>query len=231
MAKATWAVERWADFPVQQDPRPWVFTGPIVCPEKGFRTGDAKLAFLRGDVEVEGWVPNEVLAILHDRTHRSGPDIPPLALNGGTKSETSFSTDRGPRLLPAWRFQSEDLLGPLWVIDSEVAASRWKPTAPPRPAPSGARLYRSTRSNIEADDRTLHFEFTGGDPRWVDFPTSEVIETEQAVVIIPIEDDHGPPGPRRLVGHRREVVAHLQHHLANRVLVNLDASPVTVTCG
>ena len=35
---ASWALERWADFPIELDPRPLVITGPIVLPEKGFRT-------------------------------------------------------------------------------------------------------------------------------------------------------------------------------------------------
>jgi hypothetical protein len=89
-------------------------------------------------------------------------------------------------------------------------------------------FHRSFRSQIEPDGHTLHFEFTGGPPEWVDYPSSEVIESDRAVAVIPVEHDHGPPGARRAIGHTREIVGHLQKKLGTRVLVNLDASPVQV---
>ena len=62
----------------------------------------------------------------------------------------------------------------------------------------------------------------------MDYPSAEVIESDQALSVVPVELDHGPPGPRRLVGYGREVVVHLQRPLGPRVLVNLDGSPVPV---
>jgi hypothetical protein len=231
-AMATWAVERWTDFPVDQDPRPLVFTGPMVLPERGFRTGEAKIAFLRGDVEVQGSVPDGVLDTLRDAgspERHPGPNVGPLVLTHGERSEKIFSTDRGQRALPAWRFEGEELLGVLWVLDPEVAAMQWKPVEPPQqPAPTDGRLHRSFRSKIEPDGHTLHFEFTGGPSEWVDYPSSEVIESDHAVAVIPVEHDHGPPGARRAIGYGREVVVQLRSRFGNRVLVNLDARPVSV---
>jgi hypothetical protein len=227
-----WAVEQWADFPVDKDPRPLVFTGPIAIPDNGFTTGQAKAAFLRGDIEVQGPGFESVLAILGNpgsTEQHPGSIVGPLILTNGTKAETSFSTDRGTRVLPAWRFEGTELLGVLWVVDPEVATKRWKPTEPPKhPAPSGGRAHRSLRSRIEADGHTLHVEFTGANPEWVSYPRSEVIESDHAIAVIPVGIDHGPPGPRLTIGYRREVVVQLRSRLGNRVLVNLDASPVVV---
>ncbi len=140
-----------------------------------------------------------------------------------------FSTDRGPRLLPAWRFEGEELLGTISVVDPDTGTRSWKPAEPPeRAAPSGVGVYRSSQSRIEVDDHTIHFTFIGGDPRWVDYSDGQVIESDQAVAVIPTEIDHGPPGPRRLVGHQREVAVQLGRRFGNGVLVNLDAGPVEV---
>ena len=232
MAMAMWAVEQWADFPVDHDPRPLVFTGSIVIPEEGFRTAEAKVAFARGDIEVQGPVLDGVLAILRgvrSSERHSGSILGPLVLTDGKKSERSFSTDRGPRILPAWLFKGRELLGVLWVLDPDVAAKRWTPMEPSeQPAATGGRVHLSIRSRIAPDDHTLHFEFTGGPPEWVDYPSSEVIESDHAVVVIPVGFDLGPPGPRRAVGYRREVVVQLRSRLGNRVLINLDASPIAV---
>jgi hypothetical protein len=231
-ALATWAVERWADFPVDEDPRPLVFTGPIAFPDDGFTTGRAKAAFLRGDIEVQGPGHDSVLTILRhpgSTEQHPGSNPGPLILTNGRKAETSFSTDRGKRVLPAWRFEGTELLGALWVVDPEVAVHQWKPMEPPEhPAPTRGRSHRSHRSRIEADDHTLHVEFTGATPDWVDYPRSEVIESDHAVAVTPVGIDHGPPGPRLTVGYRREVVVALRSRLGNRVLVNLDARPVVV---
>lgn len=231
-AKAQWAVERWADFPVDRNPRPLVFTGPLAIPDNGFTTGHAKAAFLRGDIEVQGPGPDSVLALLRNSgspDQHAGSNVGPLILTNGKKAETSFSTDRGKRVLPAWRFEGTELLGVLWVVDPDVATNQWKPTEPPeRPAPPGGRAHCLLGSHIEADDHTLHAEFTGANPEWVDYPRSEVFESDHAIAVIPVGIDHGPPGPRLTVGYRREVVVQLRRRLGNRVLVNLDASPVAV---
>jgi hypothetical protein len=86
----------------------------------------------------------------------------------------------------------------------------------------------SFSSWLEADGRTLHYEFTGGAPEHVEYPDALVMESDTAVVVVPVAHDIGPPGPRRAKGYKREVVVHLGAKLGARVLVNLDASPVVV---
>ena len=131
---AQWAVEQWAGFPVDQEPRALVFTGPIVLPERGFKTGEAKIAFLRGHIEVRGPVPEDVISLLRAQGSpegHHGPAVSPLILSDATKSDALFSTDRGQRILPTWRFVGEELLGGLDVLDPEIARTQWTRPEPP----------------------------------------------------------------------------------------------------
>src|ERR1700688_283445 len=228
---ASWALERWAEFPVGADPRPWVFTGPVVRPDGGFRTGEAKLSFLRGDVTATFPIPRDVLGLVRQNGAHVGGRTQslPLVITGASRSEADFLTDRGEVPFPAWGLEADEVNGRIWVIDPRVVARQWKPTEPEQPSPpfSGG-LHRSFRSTLEYDGQTLHFEFTGGAPEHVEYPDAVVIESDQAVAVIPIVNDIGPPGPQRARGYRREVVVRLREMLGARVLVNLDASPVVV---
>jgi hypothetical protein len=78
------------------------------------------------------------------------------------------------------------------------------------------------------DERTLHLTFTGGPPGWVEYPTVEIIDSHQAVVLLPVKHDTGPSGPRVAIGYSREVTATLNRALGHRVLIDLDATPVMV---
>jgi hypothetical protein len=228
---ASWALSRWADFPIDSDPRPWVFVVSVVLPVGGFRTGEAKMSFLKGDAITTVPVREDVLKLVRDQGLQvSGPTVAsPLVISGVMKSEADFSTDRGRVRLPAWGLTGPDINDHIWVLDPEVDAQRWRPTEPGPPAPSLARSpHWSFFSWIETDDRTLHYEFTGGAPEHVEYPDALVVESDKAVVVIPISHDIGPPGARRAKGYRREVVVHLAAKLGARVLVNLDASPVPV---
>ena len=81
---------------------------------------------------------------------------------------------------------------------------------------------------IEDNGLVLHFGFTGAPPQYAEYPSTEVIETDQAVVVVPIERDVGSPEPRFAVGYPRTVIANLAWPLGDRVVVDLDASPVVV---
>ena len=74
-AWARWALQRWEAFPVDRAPRPLVLTAPSVGFERGFRSGDAKMAFLHGDIQSAVWLPDGLLDVLresaHDRTAAS----------------------------------------------------------------------------------------------------------------------------------------------------------------
>jgi len=51
---------------------------------------------------------------------------------------------------------------------------------------------------IEDNGLVLHFGFTGAPPQYAEYPSTEVIETDQAVVVVPIErmSDHPNPDSR-----------------------------------
>jgi hypothetical protein len=228
---ASWALARWADFPVAAKPRPWVFVGPVVFSDSGFRTGDAKRSFLKGDIETRIPVPDDVLRLVRDQHHDvDGPtDSLPLIISHVSKSDAEFVTDVGRVRLPAWELAGPDIIGHIWVLDPDIEAQRWRPTEPSPPAPSGAgRSHWSFSSWLEPDGRTLHFEFTGGAPEHVEYPDAPVMESATAVVVVPIPHDIGPPGARRAKGYKREVVVHLGATLGARVLINLDATPIPV---
>ncbi len=55
---ARWAVGRWANFPVDQIPGPLVLVGPRAIVEQGFKTGEAKLAFVEGAIESSVALPD-----------------------------------------------------------------------------------------------------------------------------------------------------------------------------
>jgi len=229
---ALWALERWRGFPVDANPRPWVFVGSIVRPQRGFRTGEAKLSFLTGNVTSTVPVPDEVLGLVRQsRSQVTGATHSlPLVINRAWRSKADFLTDRGHTRFLAWGLDGEALIGPIWVLDPDIASKQWTPSEPPRhPRPSRiGGIHRSFRSSLEDDGRTLHYQFTGGPPGYEEYPDAVVMETAHAVAVIPIAHGIGRPGPRRLLGYRREVVVRLGNKLGARVLVNLDSSPVVV---
>ena len=81
---------------------------------------------------------------------------------------------------------------------------------------------------IDGDSLTLHFTFTGAPPADAEYPTAEVIETDQALVVLPTARNAGPPGWRSTIGCARTVVTRLTRPLGERVVIDLDASPVMV---
>lgn len=56
-AWAQWALQQWAAFPVSSGLRPLILTGPPTRMDHGFRSGEAKLAFLYGDIQTEVQLP------------------------------------------------------------------------------------------------------------------------------------------------------------------------------
>lgn len=230
--RASQALAAWADFPITQDPRPLVMVGPLAVPEAGFRTDAAKMAFMRGEVLFSASVPPEVTEVLRSAcagTVIGGGPVPPLTVDRAEQGATEFVTDRGRRVLEAWRLDGPELLGPVWVLDPEVARTRWSPP-PAATAPPGTGVgHLLLRGQIEADDVTLHLRFTGGPPELVDYPSTEVFESSTAITAVPQGFDHGPSVPRRAIGHLHEVVVRLAGPLASRVVVNLDASPVEIS--
>lgn len=235
-AWADWALRRWEWFPAGQEPRPLVMTGPVAWPEQGFGSGAEKLAFLHGDVKAAVPLPDGVLGLLRegaaplpDPALRRWPG--PLLIAEARRATVAFETDRGRREFPAWRLIGPDIKGPLWVLAPAVAARRWAPPEPAPPMPSEGQSQRSGSAALDRDGRTVRFTFTGGPPAFFDYPAAEAIETSQSVVVLSAERYIGPPGPVWLttVGcPRTSVTVTLDRPLGHRVLLDLDASPISV---
>lgn len=83
----------------------------------------------------------------------------------------------------------------------------------------------------DAGHNAIHPSLAGADPSFEEYPRAEVLESAQALTVVPVARDIGPPGPRHLVvvGHRREVEVQLAQPLGARVLVDLDGSAAEVT--
>jgi len=81
---------------------------------------------------------------------------------------------------------------------------------------------------IDADDRRLTFEFTGGHERSYRYSGARVLESGNAVALIPNLTKF-PTGPHTLAGYRRQVTAALGRPLGHRVLLDQRGRPVKVT--
>jgi hypothetical protein len=158
-------------------------------------------------------------------SHHAGES---LLITGVSKDHALFATDRGRRSLPAWRLTGPQLAGPLWVLDPAVAATRWTPPHDGPPPPHQGGPHRAERATVADNGMTLRFSFVGGPPEYVEYGPTEVISSDQAIVLLPIEHDMGPPRPRNAIGYTREVTVTLDRALGRRILVDLDATPVMV---
>ena len=107
---ALWALEQWAKFPVDAVPRPVILTSPSIRPEEGFATTQAKLGFLHGQIVAAAGVPELPVQAMKARGLPVPPnrEVSPLRVAGAVLSEAPFRTDRGIRVLPAWRMDAED---------------------------------------------------------------------------------------------------------------------------
>jgi hypothetical protein len=231
---ARWALQRWASFPVDHRPRPLVLTAPLTRFERGFRSGDAKLAFLHGDIETAVALPDGLLDLLRgsERGPRAAPQKrrwkSPLLITQASPGQAEFATDRGLREFPAWRLGGPEIGGALWALDPKVASGCWAPPEPAPPKPFDGLPHRGASAVIDGDSLTLHFTFTGAPPEYAEYPAAEAIETDQALVVLPTARNVGPPGPRGAIGCARTVITRLTRPLGERVVIDLDASPVMV---
>lgn len=224
------AVAGWAEFPAGADPRPLVLLDGPVRVSKGFATGDAKLAFLRGVVEAEAGVPEEAVRPLRRPAAGTGPrPRGQLRVVAAELSEAEFATDRGRQRLPAWRLEAADALGPIWVLTGEAQARCWSPSESASQERIGPRMLRS--GTVGADGRELVVEFTGGSERLFRYD-AEVMETAAAVCVVPLPRMTVRLAPGTAItaeGHLRKVGVTLAERLGGRVLVNPDGTPVPVT--
>jgi hypothetical protein len=223
---ARWAVARWDAFPADRQPRPLVLVDERAFVEQGFATGEAKLAYLDGRIESATPVPAAVLAALMQElgTRRSRRAGPPLVITDAVRGEIEFVTDRGRRQLPAWRLTAIDALGPIWVLDRELAPGEWQPAEPPvipRPALHPPRFDPGIHVVVGPTDATLTLHFTGALPEYERYPEAEIIESAKAVAIVPKAEDIGPSAIRILPGYHHQITVRLASPIGPRVFVDL----------
>ena len=230
---AEWAVSRWEGFPIHLQTRPLVLVGPDVLVERGFRSGEAKIAYLEGRFEARVPIPDSVLAVLGAGrgSGSSSHETELLRVTDASRSEAEFRTDRGRVRLPAWRLTVASALGPIWVLDPEVRPPRWGPldsSSRPRPQLQQPVGDPGARAVLDDDGRTLTVEFLGGLPEYERYTAAEVIESPAAVAVVPTGEDIGPAGARILPGYMHRVTARLKKPLGKRVYVDLHGNAVEV---
>lgn len=186
----------------------------------GFRTGEQKMAFLRGAIDAVAGFPADVLKVMRgEPAEHAGP---PLTVITAIQASARFSTDRGRRELPAWKVQARDVPEPIWVIDPAIIRHTWWP-------PDGqVREWTGTTAVLDPDGRTITMTFPGGPANRTQYPTTEVLESGGALALIPVKVDTGPAGFRTTVGYSREVTVTLARPLGNRVVLDQVGAPVMV---
>lgn len=95
LRQARWAVKRWEAFPVDAVPRPLVLAGPGVISERGFRSGEAKDAWLSGRYE---WAPRFPKAFDGERGR-----VPTQEENRPRLGRSPSQPDAGPAAVVAGR--------------------------------------------------------------------------------------------------------------------------------
>src|SRR5277367_966756 len=97
------ALDQWAPFPVEKQPRPLVLLDPKVK-ASGFPDGDTKRAFFDRAIEAGPGFPRRVFEAFGSTGRNSSSTH--LVLTNAELQEFRFKTDRGTRSLPAWRVEA-----------------------------------------------------------------------------------------------------------------------------
>jgi hypothetical protein len=233
------ALRDWSAFPASATPRPLVLTGPPVAdPASGFPSGDAKLAYLEGALNLPAALPSgpataagfplitarEATRVLRSAAAKGPPVTSRLTVTGVRLGTAVFNTDRGARQLPAWLFGLagvRDPAGVLAVANSRIFVPRVRP-ANGNPFVAAARLGR--------DGRTLTVQFVGAPsgtgPCSASYSATQVA-SRAAVAVAVKEHAHGGTVACAAVGYPRRVTVALAAPLGGRVLVDA-ASGVAV---
>lgn len=243
------ALAAWQSFPVTSTPRPLVLTGGnVLNPPGGFATGDQKLAYVdgrfalattlqTGPTAAAGFSLLSAKAALdqlrrHPPSTNSWNTAPPLRGTEATLTSANFGTDRGPRLLPAWRFTLAGVSGPAQVL-AVAPEQQW--------APKPALLEPTVRASIAADDQTVTYSFIGGPagrpPCGSDY-TGKATESRTAAVLSvqlvtpPASTSPGQdPVACTAIGAQRTVTVRLAAPLGGRVLLTAQGAPIQVVGG
>ena len=238
------ALDAWASFPINASVRPLVLTSdPVSAPTSGFRTVDAKDAFLTGlfiapdaipsgPQQAEGFpvisAAQALAAMRAEGTAAGGAPHPPtpLVITSVRFGTSSFATDRGTQLLPAWLFSFPGVENTATVL--AVAPSSIFP-APP------ASLHRqSVGARLAADGRTATITFvgtaTGDGPCTADYDVDQLAsKTAVSVRVREVRETRRSGVICTAVGYSRQETIVLDTPLGNRVLVDASTKgPVAI---
>jgi hypothetical protein len=221
-ARAHDALRLWSQFPVDAEPRPLVLAGVCVH-AAGFDSDEAKVAFVEGAIEEDVVLPPGVLAAMCSSRRTENARFS-LTVTDVRRTTGRFQTDRGERRFPAWEVTLTHALGAFVVLDPQVAATAWHP--PGRKVPEGIGLV--THATLHEDGRTLTLTFVGTPREYADYPRADVVETDTAVMVLPVLVNRGGSGARRAYAENRQVTAALSQPLGARVLLTSSGWPVPV---
>jgi hypothetical protein len=234
------ALDAWSTFPVDASPRPLILTSdPVSAPASGFRTGDDKEAFLSGAFAAPATLPSgpqnaagypvigaaQALAAMRaEGSSAIGAIRPPspLVITAVNLATSSFETDRGTRLLPAWMFSFQGVEHSAAVL-AVAPSSRYSPPSGSNPASAGARLG--------TNGRTVTITFVGAAPGrgpcTADYTVDQL--ASETAVAIRVRETNNRRGTCRLVGYARHVAIVLASPLGGRVLVDATTkAPVAI---
>ena len=207
------ALEKWAGFPVDREPRPIVLTGQSPQEADRLAADPRWRAVFDGPAVPESELPPELLpaARHYCRDVRTGRRRPLARI---VRADGPFATDRGLRELPAWMMFPADRRWPFIALDPEFERRMtW--------SPGETNPGEHEECLLGADGRTLTYRFMGTPRAYADYPRAEVHETRTAVCVDPVEVATDPPdGIRLAYAEVREVVVRLAAPLGPRLLVS-----------
>ena len=207
------ALDFWRDFPVDAQPRPLVLTGETVLVSEGFPSDEVKQAFLGGEIEAAGSVPDEVVRALSTPRHRALVAGRSASITSAHRATAAFETDRGLRELPAWQVRVDGMDGHIFVLDPALARDAIGPEG--LDGATGTEM----RTRLGEDECHVVLQFLGSPPQFTDYRTAVVLESATAVAIVPVPLEL-VAGDRPLYAQEREMAARLAEPLGARVLVD-----------
>jgi len=218
-AQARRGLQAWAGFPADRQPRA-ADPAQLSRAARELPRWKTKLAFHHGLIEAVPRLPCPAPAgAAQPAATLEGS---PVLLTSATAGDRDFATDRGRQTLPAWCVWAQDVPEPIWSSTPPSSASPWQPP--------GQEFHGWHRHEalLEADGRTLTLSFTGSPASFTSYPGARVLESGNAVAVIPISQElvtgwraggrSNPAGCR----HSRPTARH-------RVLLDGTGSPVMVT--
>lgn len=237
------ALRLWDRFPANASPRPVVTSGGLVsAPNGGFTSGDAKLAFMEGNLRLAAPLPTapthaDGFAIISPaqavaRAASSGSSQPglktrasPLLITKVQLGTAPFQTDRGFRRLPVWQlyFQGNpDPASVLALTDGEIFT-------PPHPLRRRTATVPVGSAAASPDGTRITVSFTGGhagNKPCDDNYTAAVATSSHAVAVSVIDHPVKADANCLLPGFRRRVTVRLDRPLGGRALINSGSGSV-----